>query len=82
MEENEKLNDDGEVVEVENPNPVVHETTIELSSGFEIEPKANNEVNRVSQQDDEVIDKYSDREDNMDDPNDQEFTPGQLQRKR
>ncbi|XP_056685078.1 uncharacterized protein [Spinacia oleracea] len=69
--------DDDDVVEIENPNPVVPEPTIEISSGSEDELEEYNVVDSEPQQDDEAMDEDFDVEEELDDPNDQDFTPEQ-----
>ena len=68
---------DDDVVEIENPNPIVPEPTIEISSGSEDEFEENNVVDSEPQQNDEAMDEDSDPEEDLDDPNDQDFTPEQ-----
>lgn len=66
--------DDDEVVEIANPNPVVRAPTIEISSGSDMEPEVDGEVERVPHQYD-IMNEDSDPEDDFDDPEDYDFTP-------
>ncbi|KNA24987.1 hypothetical protein SOVF_010420 [Spinacia oleracea] len=69
-----RYNDDDEVVEIANPNPVVRAPTIEISSGSDMEPEVDGEVERVPHQYD-IMNEDSDPEDDFDDPEDYDFTP-------
>ncbi|KNA09006.1 hypothetical protein SOVF_157620 [Spinacia oleracea] len=44
---------DEDVVEIENPNPIIPKPTIEISSDTEVEPETNDEVNSELQQNNE-----------------------------
>ena len=66
---------DDDVVEIENPNPIIPEPTIEISSDTKIEPEtSNDEVNSVLQQNNEDMEYESDPEEDFDDFEDHEHS--------
>ncbi|KNA10998.1 hypothetical protein SOVF_139240 isoform B [Spinacia oleracea] len=66
---------DDDVVEIENPNPIIPEPTIEISSDTEIEPETNtDEVNNELQQNNEDMEYESDPEEDFDDFEDHEHS--------
>ena len=77
-EDNNEVVDEGsddDVVEFENPNPIIPEPTIEISSDSENELEANDDANSVLQQNDEDMEYDSNPEEDIDDHEDQDFTP-------